>query len=122
MKRLRKTGLWIFSIFLACVFVAVGLSKIEGSSATRWAQRFVHWGYPAGSQYAVGAMEIIAGIAMLIPALRKAAAWIVMAIMMGALYTHVRHGEFLRLLPPVFLGALACIVFCLHSQASTSSE
>src|SRR3954469_16913477 len=87
MKRLRQTGLWMSSIFLAFVFVAVGLSKLEGSSATRWAQRFLSWGYLAGSQYVVGAIEIIAGIAMVIPRLRKVAAGIVTVIMAGALYT-----------------------------------
>ena len=122
MKRLRQTGLWMSSIFLAFVFVAVGLSKLEGSSATRWAQRFLSWGYLAGSQYVVGAIEIIAGIAMVIPPLRKVAAGIVMVIMAGALYTHVRHGEFLRVLPPIFLGGLALIVFSLHSQPSESSK
>jgi uncharacterized membrane protein YphA (DoxX/SURF4 family) len=122
MKKLRQAVLWISSIFLALLFVAVGLSKLEGSSAIRWAQRFVHWGYPAGSQYAVGAMEVIAGIGIVIPRLRKAAAAIVMVVMAGALYTHARYGEFPRVIPPMLLGGLAFLVFSLHSRASTSSK
>jgi len=122
MKRLHQTVLWSSSIFLAFVFLVAGLSKLEGSSATRWAQRFLHWGYPAGSQYAVGAMEVIAAIAVLIPQLRKAAAGLVMIIMAGALYTHARHGEFPRVVPPILLGGLAFIVFSLQSRTGTSNK
>jgi len=67
-------------------------------------------------------MEVIAGIALLIPRLRKAAAGIVMVIMAGALYTHARYGEFLRVVVPILLGGLAFLVFSLHSQGSTSSK
>src|SRR5262249_33427976 len=115
MKRLRQTVSWILSILLGFVFVAVGLSKLEGSSATRWAERFLHWGYPAGSQYVIGTIEGIAGIAMVIPRWRKIAAGVVIAIMAGALYTHARHGEFPRLVPPLLLASLAFLVFSLHS-------
>jgi len=122
MKKLRQTVLWIFSILLGFMFVAVGLSKLEGSSATRWAERFLHWGYPAGSQYVVGTIEVIAGIAMVIPRWRKTGAGIAMVIMAGALYTHVHNGEFPRAIPPLVLGSLAFLVFSLHSRASTSGN
>jgi putative oxidoreductase len=122
MKRPRQTVLWILSILLGSVFIAVGLSKLEGSSATRWAERFLRWGYPAGSQYVIGTIEAIAGIAMMIPRSRKTAAGIIMVVMAGALYTHASHGEFPRVIPPLVLGSLAFLVLLLHSQASTSGK
>ena len=120
--KLRQTVLWIFSILLGLIFVAVGLSKLEGSSAARWAEKFLHWGYPAGSQYVVGAIEVIGGIAMMIPRWRKIAAWIAMVTMAGALYTHAHNGEFPRIIPPLVLGSLALLVFSLHSRASASGK
>jgi len=122
MTKLRQTVLWIFSILLGLIFVAVGLSKLEGSSATRWAERFLHWGYPAGSQYVVGTIEVIAGIAMVIPRWRKTAAWIAIIIMAGALYTHAHNGEFPRIISPLVLGSLAFLVLSLHSRASVSGK
>src|SRR5262245_65234580 len=111
MKKIRQTVLWIFSILLGFMFVAVGLSKLEGSSATRWAERFLHWGYPAGSQYVVGTIEVIAGIAMVIPRWRKTAAGIAMVIMAGGLYTHAHKGEFARGNHPLVFGGLGLLVF-----------
>jgi putative oxidoreductase len=122
MKKLPRTISSVLSIFLAVVFIAVGLSKLEGSSATRWTQRFLHWGYPAGSQYVVGAIETLGGIAIVIPRWRKAAAGILIVVMAGALYTHARNGEFPRVIPPLVLGSLAFVVFFLHSLARASSK
>jgi uncharacterized membrane protein YphA (DoxX/SURF4 family) len=91
------------------VFLAVGISKLEGASAMRWAARFAHWGYPATARYAVGMLEIVGGLGVLIPWWRRAAAAILVTLMIGALCTHVVHGEF-RAVPPVVLGGLAFLL------------
>lgn len=72
-----------------------------------WAERFQRWGYPTGSSYVIGILEIVAGIAILIPRWRKIAAATFMIIMAGAVCTHALHGEWARVLPPVLLGSLA---------------
>ena len=107
MKNLFRTVRWILSIFLAFVFVAVGASKLVGPSSVHWAERFQRWGYPTGSSYVIGILEIVAGIAILIPRWRRMAAAALMLIMIGALCTHVLHGEWARMIPPVLLGGLA---------------
>jgi hypothetical protein len=40
MIRLPRAAVWAVAIFLAVAFVAVGISKVEGASAMRWAERF----------------------------------------------------------------------------------
>lgn len=107
MKNLSRIVSWILSILLAFVFVAVGTSKLLGRPSMHWAQRFQRWGYPAGSSYVIGILEIIAGIAILIPRWRKIAAAAFMIIMVGAVSTHALHGEWARVIPPVLLGTLA---------------
>ena len=46
MIRLPRAAVWAVAILLAVAFVASGMSKLEGASAMRWAERFRHWGSP----------------------------------------------------------------------------
>ena len=116
MVSLRRAAVWGGAIFLAVAFVAVGISKLEGASATRWTERFQEWGYPANAQYVVGAFEILAGLAVLIPRWRRVASLILGVLMMGALCTHLVNAEFTRVIPTVVLGGLTVLVFWAHRR------
>ncbi len=111
MRKLSPTVNWSISIILALLFVAAGFSKLWGPSATRWGARFLNWGYPVGSQYVVGAVEIISALALLLPRSRKPAAGSLTLVMAGALCTHLIHGELPRVIAPLILGALAFLLF-----------
>jgi putative oxidoreductase len=109
--RLPRAAVWACAIFLALAFILVGMSKLEGASATRWTERLAQWGYPANAQYLIGLFEIIGGLGVLIPRWRRAAAAILVALMIGALCTHAVQGEFSRLIPPLVLGGLALLLY-----------
>ena len=113
MITLPRAAVWACAIFLSVAFVFVGVSKLEGPSAIRWTERFVNWGYPANTQYVIGALEILGGLGVLIPKprWRQAAAATLVALMIGALGTHAIHAEFPRLIPPLVLGGLAFLMF-----------
>ena len=111
MITLPKAAMWACALLLAVAFVFVGISKLEGPSAVRWTERFVNWGYPANAQYVIGVLEILGGLGVLIPKLRRAAAATLVALMIGALGTHAVHAEFPRLIPPLVLGGLACLMY-----------
>jgi putative oxidoreductase len=116
MIRLPKAALWVCAIFLAVAFVFVGVSKLEGPSAIRWAERFVNWGYPANAQYVIGVLEILGGLGVVIPRWRRAAAATLVALMIGALGTHAVKAEFPRLIPPLILGGLAFLMYSAHPR------
>ena len=111
MIRLPRVAMWACAIFLAAVFVLVGISKLEGPSAMRWNERFVHWGYPASVRYVVGIVEILGGLGLLIAKSRRAAAATLIGLMIGALLTHLVSAESLRVIPPLVLGGLAFLVY-----------
>ena len=111
MIRLPRAAVWTCAVFLAIVFVLVGMSKLEGASAMRWTERFAQWGYPANTQYLIGVFEVLGGLGMLIPRWRRAAAAILVALMIGALCTHVVQGEVPRIIPPLVLGGLALLLY-----------
>ena len=110
MIRIRQIGVGLCAIFLAVAFVFAGVSKLAGASALRWSERFDHWGYPAHTPYIVGIVEMLGGLAVLVPRWRRAASLALGAIMAVALCTHVVHGEFPRILPPLLLGGLAFLL------------
>ena len=109
--RVPRAAVWACAIFLAMAFVVVGISKLEGPSAVRWTERFAYWGYPAYAQYVIGVFEILGGLGVLIPRWRRAAAAILVALMIGALCTHAIQAEFPRLIPPLVLGGLAFLLY-----------
>ena len=103
--------MWALAILLAIVFVRAGISKLGGPSASGWALRLAHWGYPPYARYVIGVLEVLGGIGVLIPRWTREAAGILVALMVGALCTHVVRGEFPRLIPPLILGGLAFLLY-----------
>jgi len=110
MHKFSRAVIWTVTILLATVFVLVGLSKLAGPSALRWGERLAHWGYPVASQYVIGALEILAGVGLLIPKVRRSAAATLIGLMIGAMCTHFFNAEYPRLIPPLVLAALALVL------------
>src|ERR1700722_18689302 len=111
-------ALWGLAVVIGLFFVLVGFSKLAGASGTDWAVRLSHWGFPAASRYAIGGIEILAGLGLLVPPLRRSAAIILMVMMAGALLTHLLQGEFVRTVPPLILGGLSFRLYSWQPRAS----
>jgi putative oxidoreductase len=120
MLKLPRPAIWVCVILLTAAFVPVGISKVSGPSALRWGQRFLEWGYPAGTQYVVGALEVLCGIAVLVPSWRRVAAAGLIVILFGAACTHIVHAEFPRVVPPIVLALLAWLVCSSRVESGTS--
>jgi putative oxidoreductase len=114
----RTAAIWTVAVVMGLLFVLVGLSKLAGPPGIAWAVRLSHWGYPAGSRYAIGGVEILAGLGLLVPSFRRPAAVTLMVVMTGALLTHLMNGEIVRLLPPLIFGGLAYGLYSWHPHAS----
>jgi putative oxidoreductase len=110
MGSLRRIAMWACVVVLAVVFVLVGTSKLRGPSAVGWSKRFGRWGFPAHTHSVVGVLEVLGGLGLLIPKSRRAAAALLIALMIGALFTHLVNAEPLRLVPPLILGGMAALV------------
>jgi putative oxidoreductase len=110
--------MWTVAVVMGLLFVVVGWSKMAGASGINWAARLSQWGYPGASRYAIGGIEILAGLGLLVPPLRRWAAIALMVVMAGALVTHLIHGEFVRLLSPLILGGLTYGLYSWQPSAS----
>ena len=98
--------IWVLVVLLTVVFVYVGVAKVTG----RWTGLFRHWGYPPFAAPAVGVIEILAGLALLVPRSRRVAAGILVAVMLGAVATHLIHGEVVRIILPLVLSGFALVI------------
>lgn len=89
--------LWIVTALVAALFFVAGGAKIGG-----WLDdQFIEWGYSTGFAVLIGVLEVLFAIALLV---RRTAAWAafgLMAIMLGAIGTHLTHGEYLMLILPI---------------------
>jgi uncharacterized membrane protein YphA (DoxX/SURF4 family) len=111
MKKAQLILAWTILMLTAFLFTAIGFSKLAGPSSLRWGERFAHWGYPVALCYVVGGLESLCGIGLIIPVATRPAAAALMGVMAGACYTHLIHGELLRVVPPMVLGTFALLIF-----------
>jgi putative oxidoreductase len=94
MQTLARVALWFCQAMLALMFLFVGAAKFTGPM---WQRMFARWGYPDHFYLVIGAVEVAAGLALLVPRLASPAALVLVVIMVGAGVTHVIHGEHQRL-------------------------
>ena len=90
MKYLKIGGTWILTLLLAVLMAGPGSQKFTGPT---WERMFRTWGYPDGFYLVIGAVEVIGGIALLIPRLASYSAIVLAIVMLGASATQVLHGD-----------------------------
>src|SRR5712692_2054871 len=90
-RKLKIIPLWIVHVLLALAFLKAGSSKLTPSSV--WAEMFRQWGYPDHFYVAIGVIEVVGAVGLLIPKVAGSSASVLVGVMAGALWTHLRDGE-----------------------------
>lgn len=108
----RLWGTLVLRVALAALFIPVGLGKFVNHDA--YVERFERWGFGAAAgevAFAVGVVEVLGGLMLLLGVLPRLAALALAANMAGALLTAGRiDGGQDVWLPLVLIAALAIIV------------
>lgn len=89
MKWLATGGKWLITVLLAVVMVGPGIQKFTSPA---WERMFRTWGYPDGFHLVIGAIEVLAGIGLLIPRVASASALTLAVVMAGAAATQLLRG------------------------------
>jgi putative oxidoreductase len=89
MGRLKLIGLWLISCLLALVMIGPGLQKF---TSPVWQRMFRAWGYPEHFYLVIGAIEVIAGLGLLIPKTAAPSAAVLSVVMIGAAITQLAVG------------------------------
>ena len=111
-SRVKKIIVWVCAALLALQFLAAGFGKLRVPSLERWHD----WGYSDGFMHLIGVLELLGGIGILIPKLRKWAAIGFVCIMFGAAYTHITHDEFGRLFHVTIITLIAGLVIWIDTK------
>jgi len=102
--------LWIFALFLAWIFVRQGIAKFSDTSG--WAKAFRVWHFPVWFRVCIGAAETAAALLLLTRRTASAGAIIIIAVMLGAMGTHIwwgRPGQVTSEILPLVLATIVAV-------------
>ena len=112
MNKTRKSwkyiALWIASALVAIIMMVAGWAKV--ADAEMLVHNFSKWGYPHWFRYAVGTLEIVSSVLLLMPKFRVYGASVIGGLLIGAVWTHVAAGEYFMIPIPGILLVLSGII------------
>ena len=87
--------IFLTRFLVGTIFVYHGLPKVIGEYAGGWADYFVRTGVPLGgvASYALGALEVIAGLALIIGLATRVAGAVGIVVMLGAIFFYKGLGS-----------------------------
>jgi uncharacterized membrane protein YphA (DoxX/SURF4 family) len=105
---MRTTVTWVLTVLLALAFLGAGAAKL--ASQAMMVQEFAIFGYPAWFMYLTGLIEVAAAVLVLVPRFAGLGAALLVCVMLGAIFSHLTHGQAAMIGVPVALLALAFAV------------
>lgn len=108
MTRLKTIGIWVLQVLLAAGMVRPGMQKF---TSPVWERMFRTWGYPDHFYLVIGAIEVVAGVGLLVPKVASASALTLMVVMAGAAVTQITRGGRNGVGEMVFFSLLGVIAF-----------
>ncbi len=102
-----KIAIWVASGLMTALFLFASSGKLM--SAPEVVENFTRYGHGDAFRLFIGSAELSGAIGLWIPRLAFWAALGLIVIMLGAIYTHVTHGEamFAPLVAALLLGFVA---------------
>ena len=89
--RWADLALWIPALFLVWVFSQQGVAKFSDTSG--WARAFRMWHFPVWFRILIGLLEVSAAGLLLTRRTASVGAAIIVAVMLGAMGTHIFTGR-----------------------------
>jgi uncharacterized membrane protein YphA (DoxX/SURF4 family) len=99
----------LLAFILGLVLCASGVSKLASQPVQ--VTHFIGWGLPHWFLLLVGTFEALGGVLLALPVSRPVGSLMLSTIMVGAVWTHVAHGEWLEAVPVVAVLSLLLYIF-----------
>ena len=91
MSRTKRAFRWVVTVLLSVVFLMAGLNKLLGAESM--VAQFQGYGYPTWFMYLIGIVEVGAVVSLYIPRFARYGGLALVAVMLGAAFSHIRAGE-----------------------------
>jgi uncharacterized membrane protein YphA (DoxX/SURF4 family) len=104
-----EVAVWIVTAMLVLMFARAGLDKFSDTSG--WARAFSLWGFPVWFRILIGVAELTAAALLILPRTAPYGALLVVAVMLGAMGTHLAIGEARHITSEVVPMTFALIIF-----------
>ena len=112
----KSAGLTGLAGLVGLAFLAGGGTKLAGMAPHP--EHFAAWGFPAFFLYVVGLTEVVAGGMLFSRKTRFYGALALGATMVGAVGTHLVHGDVAGSVPALVLGAFTALLAWTHRPAA----
>jgi len=116
---MRNIVTWVLSVLLAVAFLGAGAAKLTGQPMM--VAEFTTFGFPIWFMYVTGILEIIGAVLVLIPRLAFAGAALLVCVMVGALASHLTHGQAGMIAAPLVLLIIAIAVGTLRGWSRSAA-
>ena len=110
---------WVVAGIAGGLLVVSGITKILGVEMQ--VQNIQSWGYPVCYLFPIGLVDLIIGLMLLIPKLRKWGAYAVYPWFVVAAYTHIQATppQTAMIVAPLFFAILATVTLLLNRNSET---
>ena len=89
MRRAKAVGVWLVQALMCVAMAGTGVQKF---TVPAWERMFRAWGYPDHFYLVIGAVEVLGGLALLVPKVAAPAAVVLMVVMVAAAITRLTNG------------------------------
>lgn len=110
---MRNLATWILTIIVAATFFYASYLKL--TAAPMLVATFASFGYPPWFMYVTGALESVGAILLFVPRVAFVGAGLLVCITIGALYSHLTHGQAQMIGPPAVLLVLSLVLGTLRN-------
>ncbi len=101
-------------ILISLIFLASGLAKLLALEFE--VEAFARWQFPDGFRIFIGTLEVAADIGIWVSKLKALVSLCLVVLMLGAMMTHARFGEWPMLLVATFILLLTGSYFWRHRR------
>jgi uncharacterized membrane protein YphA (DoxX/SURF4 family) len=112
----KQLGVWVLTGLLALMFLFAGGFKLSGAQTA--IDNFAKSGYPDWFRVVTGVIEVTAAVLVVIPRTSFYGAALILPTMLGAVITHITHGETPNVGLPLVLFALAAVLAYLRGPVT----
>jgi len=115
----KTIGSWVVAVLLALAFLGAGSLKL--TSQPMMVANFAGWGFPSWFLYVTGTIEVVSAILLLIPRTALIGTGLLICTMIGALLTHLTHGQAAMIGAPLVLLLLLLLFGWLRGWGRTAA-